>query len=173
MSAAALLGLWAVLIAVALPPLLAGARWTRRAPLLGVFTWLALGLSAVSSVALTVRQLIDPAPHHHAGLLHLCGLSPEAVSGTAPAAAALVLLYPAAGCCAAWAAPTAVAVGTAPCSTWPPTAAGCPAPCCWTTRRPPSTACPAGTPGSWSAGARWPPSPRRSWPPRWRTNGRT
>ncbi len=96
MSAAALLGLWAVLTVVALPPLLAGARWTRRTPLLGVFTWLALGLSAVSSVSLTVRQLIDPAPHHHVGLLHLCGLSPEAVSGTAPAVAALVLLYPAA-----------------------------------------------------------------------------
>ncbi|MER5864356.1 M56 family metallopeptidase [Kitasatospora sp. NPDC002040] len=96
MTAAALLALWAVLTAAVLPPLLAGARWTRRAPLLGVLTWHALGLSAAGSVALTVRQLIDPAPHHHAGLLHLCGLSPEAVSGTAPAAAALVLLYPAA-----------------------------------------------------------------------------
>lgn len=94
MTAAALLALWALMTVGILPPLLAEARWTRRAPRLAVLTWLALGVSATSSVALTVRQVIDPAPHHHSGLLHLCGLSPEAVSGTAPAIAALVVLCP-------------------------------------------------------------------------------
>ncbi|MFJ8041309.1 M56 family metallopeptidase [Kitasatospora sp. NPDC096147] len=96
MTAAALLALWAVLVTAALPPLLAGARWTRRSPVLGVLTWQTLGLSAVLSVSMAIRQLVDPSPHHHGGLLHLCGVSPEAVSGTALAVAALTAARPAA-----------------------------------------------------------------------------
>ncbi|GAA3022421.1 M56 family metallopeptidase [Kitasatospora albolonga] len=94
MTAAALLALWAVLVTAVLPPLLAGARWTRRSPVLGVVTWQTLGLSAVLSVAMAIRQLVDPSPHHHGGLLHLCGFSPEAVSGTALAVAALTAARP-------------------------------------------------------------------------------
>ncbi|MEU9134256.1 M48 family metalloprotease [Kitasatospora sp. NPDC048540] len=98
MTAALLLAAWAVTVAAVLPRRLAGAAWTRRAPVLGVLAWQALGVSAVAAVALGVRQLVDPAPHHHDRLLHLCGLSAPAgtVSRLALAAALAVVLVPAA-----------------------------------------------------------------------------
>lgn len=96
MTAVLLLAGWAAAVAVLLPPRLARAGWVRRAPALGVLAWQALGVSAVAAVALAVRQLLDPAPHHHDRLLHLCGLSApaEAVSRVALAAAAAVALVP-------------------------------------------------------------------------------
>ncbi|MFD9129070.1 M56 family metallopeptidase [Kitasatospora sp. NPDC059571] len=97
MTAALLLGLWALLVTAVLPGLLAGARWARRAPALGVLAWHALGVSATAALALAVRQLADPAPHHHAGLLHLCGLAvpAESAARTAAALACAVAAVPA------------------------------------------------------------------------------
>ncbi|MER8182780.1 M56 family metallopeptidase [Kitasatospora sp. NPDC094015] len=97
MIAALLLALWAAAVTGPLPRLLAGAAWTRRAPAVGVLAWQALGVSAVAAAALAVRQLLDPSPHHHDRLLHLCGLSaPTAtVSRLALAAAVGVALVPA------------------------------------------------------------------------------
>ncbi|MFC6598087.1 M56 family metallopeptidase [Kitasatospora paranensis] len=86
MSAALLLLLWAALVTTALPRLLAGARWTHRTPVLAVAAWHALGVSATLALALAVRQLADPSPHHHAGLLHLCGLAVPAESAARAAA---------------------------------------------------------------------------------------
>lgn len=80
MITAAVLFAYAASIGLAVPHLLARARWPQRAPRLAVLAWLGLMLAFVLATALAVYHLALTEDHVHEGLIGLlsaCGLSPR------------------------------------------------------------------------------------------------
>jgi Zn-dependent protease with chaperone function len=95
--AAALFG-YALVLCTLAPRLLRGARWAERAPRLGIVTWQALGISALSSAVMAGLALTVPTVRVSADLaqvLHACVLALSAQyaspGGAAAGAAGAVL----------------------------------------------------------------------------------
>jgi len=78
---------YAVLVGAVVPPLLARARWTHRAPAVAVLAWQGLMATFVVATALAVYHLVLTEQHVHDGLVGLltaCGLAADAPYGNAP-----------------------------------------------------------------------------------------
>ncbi|MGK5447318.1 M56 family metallopeptidase [Streptomyces radiopugnans] len=97
MTAVLVLAAYALLVGVAVPYILARARWTHRAPRLAVLVWYGLMATFVVTVALALYHVALRERHIHDGLLGLltaCGLlsgvtSPGSASSPADPAALL------------------------------------------------------------------------------------
>ncbi|MGW4206264.1 M56 family metallopeptidase, partial [Streptomyces sp. NPDC004726] len=85
-TAVALAG-YAVLVGVAVPYVLARARWAHRAPTVAVLAWQGLTLTFVVATALAVYHVVLAEQHVHdglVGLLSACGLAADAPPGDSP-----------------------------------------------------------------------------------------
>jgi len=97
MIAIAVLLAYAMLVGLALPHVLARARWTQRAPGLAVLVWQGLLLSFVSSVVLLAHHVVVRDRHVHDGafgFLHVCGATGAGGAAAARAGEAAQLLLP-------------------------------------------------------------------------------
>ena len=77
---------YAGLVGVAVPPLLARARWAHRAPGVAVLAWQGLMVTFVVATALAVYHLVTAEQHMHDGLVGLltaCGVAADAPAGKA------------------------------------------------------------------------------------------
>ena len=86
MITAVALAVYAALVGAAVPPRLARARWTHRAPAVAVLAWQGLMVTFVVAMALSVYHLVLIERHLHDGLLGLltaCGVSEGAPAADA------------------------------------------------------------------------------------------